>query len=370
MEDKLEDDYEQTDEEFEKSQVNFLEKKQRELLTSTIDYNLGSLNNLIIDGKINLSPDYQRRLRWDDKRKSKLIESFFMNVVIPPVFLNEDNFGKYSVIDGKQRLSAISDFLSGKFALRGLEVFRDLNGLKFNKIPPEYQDSLNTRSTLRTIIILRQSDRDIKSEVFHRLNTGGVHLNAQEIRNNIYSGSLNNLIMKLTENELYINLLGIKTKEKSKLYQEMQDAELVLRFFALKDNWEKYSGGLKKVLDSFMEDNKKMKELEMESYKKSFLQTIENVQAVFGEEGAFRKWEIDKEKWKLQISAPIFDAQMFSLYKKDKNKLAANKEKIIREYQKLFNNDKFLDTIESSTSSSDKFLLRINLVNEIIVNII
>ena len=108
----------------------------------------------------------------------------------------------------------------------------------------------------------------------------------------------------------------------------------------------------------------------MESYKKSFIQTIENVQAVFGEEGAFRKWEIDKEKWKLQISAPIFDAQMFSLYKKDKNKLAANKEKIIREYQKLFNNDKFLDTIESSTSSSDKFLLRINLVNEIIVNII
>ena len=78
------------------------EQHQRELLTSVLDYNLNTLAELVTDRQIDLSPRYQRRDRWKADRQSRLIESFLMNVPVPPVFLNEDDYGRYSVIDGKQ----------------------------------------------------------------------------------------------------------------------------------------------------------------------------------------------------------------------------------------------------------------------------
>ena len=110
-------------EEEDQTPLHFWEEKQREVILSVVDYNLGSLADLI-DGKtIDLSPKYQRRDRWNSKRQSKLIESFLMNVPVPPIFLNEDKYGKYSVIDGKQRLSAIHGFMRGRFRLEGLQIF-------------------------------------------------------------------------------------------------------------------------------------------------------------------------------------------------------------------------------------------------------
>src|SRR5690606_6822211 len=95
-------DIEETDETLESNEgdpVDFWEQKQRELVTSVVDYNLQGLTDLVSDRAIDLNPTYQRRLRWDQKRQSKLIESFLMNVPVPPVFLNEDEYGQYSVID-------------------------------------------------------------------------------------------------------------------------------------------------------------------------------------------------------------------------------------------------------------------------------
>ena len=264
------------------SAVNFLEKKQRELLTSTIDYNLEGLTNLITKRVIDLAPKYQRRFRWDDLRKSKLIESFLMNVPVPPIFLNEDDFGKYSVIDGKQRLSAINEFVTGKLTLKGLEVFKDLNGLNLFDLPIEFQNSVKIRATIRAIIILRQSDKDIKYEVFQRLNTGGVKLNAQEIRNSAFPGLLNDKILELSENKHFHKVLGIKSKARSKIYQEMKDAELILRFCSLKDSWKTYSGGLKRVLDNYLDDNKNMKEPDVEKLETEFNETLKLVEIIFG----------------------------------------------------------------------------------------
>lgn len=349
--------------------VNFLEKKQRELLTSTIDYNLESLTNLITKRVIDLAPKYQRRFRWDDFRKSKLIESFLMNVPVPPIFLNEDDFGKYSVIDGKQRLSAINEFVNGKLTLKGLEVFKDLNGSNLFDLPIEFQNSVKIRATVRAIIILRQSDKDIKYEVFQRLNTGGVKLNAQEIRNSAFPGLLNDKILELSEDKHFHKVLGIKSKSKSKIYQEMKDAELILRFFTLKDSWKTYSGGLKGILDSFLDSNKNLKQLEVNELEKEFLETLGMVELIFGTEGAFRRWISASSKWKQQISAPIFDMQMFACYGKDKTRLSAAKDSILKEFKNLFKSDMtFLESIESSTATPYRFLYRVKKLEEIINN--
>ncbi|MQS06275.1 DUF262 domain-containing protein [Streptomyces alkaliphilus] len=134
----IEESEAQLDSEYEEDPVGFWEAKQRDLLTSVLDYNLRSLTDLVKNKQIDLSPNYQRRNRWKDDRKSQLIESFLMNVPIPNIFLNEDAYGHYSVIDGKQRLTAISDFLFGRFALTGLKVFGEANGLTsiFREGPP------------------------------------------------------------------------------------------------------------------------------------------------------------------------------------------------------------------------------------------
>lgn len=370
MTENYKNDYEENDNQNDDlSSVNFLEKKQRELLTSTIDYNLDSLTNLISKRVIDLAPKYQRRFRWDEVRKSKLIESFLMNVPVPPIFLNEDDFGKYSVIDGKQRLSAISEFISGKLTLKGLEVFKDLNGLNLYDLPIEFQNSVKIRTTIRAIIILRQSDKDIKHEVFQRLNTGGVKLNAQEIRNSAFPGKFNDKILELSDSKDFQKVLGIKAKTKSRLYQEMKDAELILRFFALKDSWKNYSGNLKGVLDKHLDNNKDLKESEVEQLEKEFLDTVDTVKQVFGATGAFRRWIGQSKKWKQQISAPLFDMQMFGFYGKNKKIIIENKNEILADFKDLFDNDtKFIESIESSTATPQRFFYRIEKLEEIIHN--
>lgn len=361
------DDIEEIEDQNDDAAIIFLNKKQRELLTSTIDYNLESLSQLIDKKVIDLAPKYQRRFRWDDIRKSKLIESFLMNVPVPPIFLNEDDFGKYSVIDGKQRLSAINEFISGKLHLVGLQVFRDLNGLNFYDLPIEFQNSLKIRATVRAIIILRQSDRDIKYEVFQRLNTGGVRLNAQEIRNSAFTGELNDKILELSELKVFHRMLGVKSKAKSRIYQEMKDTELVLRFFSLKDVWEKYAGNLKRVMDIYLDTNKDIKKPEVKELERIFMETLEKVEIIFGSDGSFRRWLPSNNKWKQQVSAPLFDAQMFACYNKNKAKLFENKSQILNDFKDLFTHDPtFISAIESSTANPDRFHYRVNKLNSII----
>jgi hypothetical protein len=368
MTENLRNDIEETDLSSEELSVNFLDKKQRELLTSTIDYNLESLSQLINNRVIDLAPKYQRRFRWDESRKSKLIESFLMNVPVPPIFLNEDDFGKYSVIDGKQRLSSINDFISGKLALSNLTVFKDLNGRNFFDLPIEFQNSLKIRATVRAIIILRQSDKDIKYEVFQRLNTGGVKLNAQEIRNSAFPSKLNDKIIELSESKKFHKMLGIKSKAKSRIYQEMTDAELVLRFFSLKDNWPKYPGGLKSILDSYLDNNKTFNDEQVKILEIDFNKTLENVELIFGDDGSFRRW-LPQKKWKQQVSVPLYDAQMFACFNKDKNHLIENRGQIVDEFKNLFNDTDFIESIGSSTTSAGKFLYRINALQDIINNL-
>jgi hypothetical protein len=371
MVDEFKNDIEDNDGQDDVLAVNFLEKKQRELLTSTIDYNLESLSQLIIKRVIDLAPKYQRRFRWDEQRKAKLIESFLMNVPIPPIFLNEDDFGKYSVIDGKQRLSAIHDFITGNLILKGLDVFQDLNGKNLFDLPIEFQNSIKIRATIRAIIILRQSDKDIKYEVFQRLNTGGVKLNAQEIRNSAFPGLLNDKIIELSESKTVQKILGIKSKAKSRIYQEMKDAELILRFFALKDSWANYPGGLKRILDTYMDENKNMEVGAVENLKVQFDSTMENVETIFGVDGAFRRWIPQSGKWKQQISAPLFDAQMFACYRKDNATLEDSKEEILEDFKNLFTeDDQFIESIESSTGTPTRFNYRITKLNDIINNYI
>ncbi len=365
---KYKRDIEETDlilDSYEGDPVNFWEEKQKELVTSVVDYNLGTLADLVVEENIDISPKYQRRFRWDDTKKSRLIESFLMNVPVPPVFLNEDAYGKYSVIDGKQRLTAITEFLRGRLRLKNLEVFSDINGLTFDELPPALRNVVRTRPTLRAVIILRQSDPDVKFEVFKRLNTGGVTLNPQEIRNSTYPGPLNDLILDLSEDKLFHRLLGIKKKQYSAIYQEMRDAELVLRFFTFRKTWETFRGGMKRHMDRFIAENQYMEKAKLEELKEDFLKTIKVVSACFGEY-AFRRWIPERGFWRQQVLAALFDAQMFACRGRDPETFALKHHEIIEEFKKLFEDSNFRRSIDAATNAPGSFRSRIHITSQLL----
>jgi len=349
-----------------KPSFEFWATKQKDLVTSTVDYNLNTLAELINDETIDLNPMHQRRLRWNLAKQSKLIESFLMNVPVPPIFLNEDEYGRYSVIDGKQRLSAVTSFLSNNLVLEGLEIFADINGNKFNDLPSKLRSIIRTRPTLRAIIILRQSDSDVKNEVFHRLNTGGEQLNPQEIRNNAYHGTLNNLIMELSESRTFHNSLGIKNKYRSSIYQEMRDAEFVLRFFTFKDDWEVFTGGVRRRLDSFMSTNRNPDHETLSAFRQTFLDTLGVVTSVFGDH-AFHRWMPERRVWRNQVLAALYDAQMFSCQYYTQDQLSPYAGEIVTEFKQLFADDGFRRSIDAATNTPSYFKDRIRQLRRLIV---
>jgi Protein of unknown function DUF262 len=117
---------------------------QLRIVRSTMDLSLHSLRQSLGDSTyINVHPDYQRRHRWDTKKRSQLIESLLLNIPIPPLFLFENDYNQYEVMDGRQRLDAITQFLENSYALRGLEYWPELDGTTFNDLPPTIQRGLS-----------------------------------------------------------------------------------------------------------------------------------------------------------------------------------------------------------------------------------
>ena len=221
--------------------------KERTVKTQNIEYDLETLVKKIKKRIIKLNPDYQRNHRWDNQESSKLIESLILNIPIPTIYLSqdvdvdeevEDGVSRYSVIDGQQRLTAIYGFMKNTYALEGLEVLHPLNEAYYKDLPPFLVRRLEER-TIKCLRIDSTVDPQVKYDVFERLNSGAVQLEAQELRNAVYRGKFNDLIKSLAKNEKFMKLLNINIKHVSEdnKVKKMQNVEYVLRFFAF-DNYE------------------------------------------------------------------------------------------------------------------------------------
>ncbi len=217
---------------------------------------------------MNIRPFYQRRPRWDRFRQSKLIESFIMNVPVPPLFVYESDLARYEVMDGQQRITAILNFYANKLKLEGLEQWPELNGRIYGTLPSEIRKGIDRRS-ISYIVLLKESAPSteeeilLRQQVFERLNTGGVALSYQEVRNSIYQSKFSQLIEELSTTPDFRKAWGIPDEKvdenkripdklaKDKLFSTMRDTEIVLRFFALRQV-ENYRGGMKTFLDRYM----------------------------------------------------------------------------------------------------------------------
>jgi hypothetical protein len=339
-------------------------KGEMRIVTEQGRINLDSISNLLDSTqgekkKYILNPEYQRRKRWSNRQKSLLIESFIMNVPIPPIFLYEIEYAVYEVMDGLQRLTAIYDFYNEKFALEGLEYWQELNGRTYSKLPSNVRAGIDRRY-LSSIILLEETAKSkedaefLKQIVFERLNSGGEKLSPQETRNALYNGKFNQLCIKLAENELFrkmwqlplekdVEELLLKSEseledteysvKKMNSYRRMDDVELVLRFFAYR-HIDKLTSPIDKFLDNYLNQANQYSNEILEELEELFIKTINTVYEIF-QENAFLL-PSQKKTYK-SPSKTIYDPlmQAFAMNITYTDELIQNKEEI----KKLYNSE-------------------------------
>lgn len=196
--------------------VNNEFNKKREMLEKTKivkqTWSIREIYQKIIKEDLILNPDYQRNVVWQKSKQTSFIESLFMEIMIPPIYVVEvpsDNIldpKKYEVVDGKQRLTTIKHFINNELILdkKHLEYYSDLYGGKnFSTIYSEYSEKANQvlSSILDIYVITSNSPEETKYDIFSRLNKGSEPLKVNEIRKAIYRSSLSKCIDKFVDEQ-------------------------------------------------------------------------------------------------------------------------------------------------------------------------
>ena len=352
-------------------------KGEVRIITEQARYPLDTIKGMIESKKYNLNPEFQRRHRWSNGQKSRLIESFIMNVPIPPIFLYEVKYSNYEVMDGLQRLSTIYDFYNDSFALSDLEYWKELEGRKYSTLPYEVRLGIDRRY-LSSIILLKETAKTkeeeihLKQIVFERINSGGTKLEAQESRNALYPGPFNDLCIDLARHHIFCQFFQIpipndveissgtttQTLDSNIFYSKMRDVETVVRFFAMR-HVDKYTGKQKEFYDLFTEAANQLPVSVLESYRDLFNRTITLAYNLFGK-GAFGVWKNkDDGEWQFDSNPNVFLydpimvvlSQMLSY----SSALLANKDRINRDWQNLFvENPELRDGRSTSKNTIEK----------------
>ncbi len=224
------------------------------------DLSVKELISMVSDGIINIAPDYQRKFRWEDDRQSLLVESIFLGIPVPSLFMATNNDASWEVIDGLQRLSTLIRFAAGLdsparkkinkldyLRLKGLEKLSSINGKTFEELPYSLRLDFLLKP-MKVTTLSDKSDPQVRFDLFQRLNTGGIKLSDQEIRNCIFKGSFNDLIKRLAKDERLHRL----TKKPVSADNNGTYEELVLRFFAYLYNRALFVHNVKDFLNEFM----------------------------------------------------------------------------------------------------------------------
>ncbi|GAA4653612.1 hypothetical protein GCM10023142_07500 [Anaerocolumna aminovalerica] len=356
------------------------------IVTEQARYPLNTITMMIDSKNYELNPDFQRRRRWDDVKKSKLIESFIMNVPIPPVFLYENEFSHYEVMDGLQRLSTIYDFYNDSFKLVGLQLWPELNGRYYSNLPEKIRKGVDRRY-ISSIILLQESAKSkeeaqgMKQLVFERINSGGVKLEGQETRNALYNGKMNQMCLQLSRNKYLCAMLDIPHEElelqisfiydinslllQNERYKKMEDVEYVLRFFAMRQIDGYANRTLSEFLDMYLKKTNFYDDSTLNSLRALFEETIEFAFDLFGS-SAFYMWRKrstnysdESWNWFSRATTTIYDPLMHVLSKMiySKDILLKNKE-IIRNEVKNFYQENY-DAFEGRSSNKNDIEKRI-----------
>jgi hypothetical protein len=338
------------------------EKYQRgevRIVTEQGRYPLNAIPTMLKGGGYELNPEFQRRRLWSPDKQSRLIESFIMNVPVPPIFLYEDRYGHYEVMDGLQRLSAITDFYEDRLTLVGLEEWAELNGRTYRTLPEQVRKGIDRRY-LSSVVLLYETAKDpaeaqrLKQLVFERINSGGVKLSPQETRNALHAGRMNRLCVELSRNPSLCRLwdipiagpdeaaTGVPSRDRVQhdAFRRMEDVALVLRFFAHRQRTSLLkSGPLERYFDRFLRSANEWPQQLLDDLKVVFTTTIDLVESVLGAR-AFWLWRErgGRHMWVDRPAVIAYDPVMhaFSEHLKDADTLRARRDAIQSSMQDFY----------------------------------
>jgi rubredoxin len=333
--------------------------EQRVVYTNKAELSVYELHRQKQLGELKLQPEFQRYYVWSAKQESRLIESIFLNVPIPLVYIAEEPSGTYAVIDGQQRLTALFRFMDGEYAISSLEHRTDLNGKRFADLGRELQRQFEN-CTLSVVQIRKESDPDVRFEVFERLNTGATKLNDQEIRNCVYRGPFNDFLRRQAKYTPFQRLLGLQQPD-----PRMADVELVLRFAAFWDQTYLHYNSklLKAFLNRQMERGAGYTAQRYQDLERIFWNAVQLSQTVFGEQ-AFRRFvpgsQADRQgQWENHPNKALYDVVMWGFTRYAPAQIMPLADAIFEELINLMCTDQeFSSAITYATADRNKVQLR------------
>lgn len=352
---------------------NALEKQveQARLTVSTDGYSMsiGELVNLYDDQELNIHPEFQRIYRWNDYQRSKFIESIFLGIPLPSIFVAQNSDGVWEVVDGLQRLSTIFQFMGKLKDENGkIEPYLELQSTKYltelkditwknedkNK---ELTSALKLdfkRARMDIKIISRNSDSDTKFELFQRLNTGGSELKPQEVRNCVLlmiNKDIFNMIKECSENNDFRETLPITERKEN----ESHYAELALRFFIQRyfelNNPSSYSYVNEYLDNELIRLFSKDSNFDIDLEKVIFTKTFQILNRALGDD-CFKKYQSREEKYKGSVSLPVFEVISTATSRLVENNIADNKIiELIQSKSKLLPEDSdFLNSLRANNT--------------------
>lgn len=329
---------------------------------------LDALIKRIKHQEIDMNTDFQRHAElWDSRKMSRLIESILIRFPLPAFYFDASDDNNWLIVDGLQRLSSIRKFvLDKKLRLNGLEFLTDLNGKTFDELHRQYQRRIE-ECPVTVYLIKPGTPEDVKYSVFRRINTGGLMLNNQEIRNALAKPRDRDILKELANLEYSKAMLGDLSKR-------MKDQELVLRFWAFYrfDYLDpKNKKELASFLDKAMEELKKSDEDYRANFKHRYSTAILRCNQLLGKSG-FEKDPTSKHGKRSKNSTlfEVWMVEMAKLAEADFNRLL-DKKAVFREKQNLLlQDDEFLNAISYSTQKQDHVETRYRKVSSLIAEVL
>lgn len=323
-------------------------------------FTLGELIDKIEYDEVNFETSFQRKSDlWDSTKQSRLIESVLLRLPLPAFYFdeiieNENDINKrrsvWQVIDGLQRCSAFNNFIvKQSLALENLEFLTRFNGAKYDDLPRELQRRIN-QSPITVYIVEKGTPDEVKFNIFKRINTGGLVLNAQEIRHAMNQGIAADYVASLAEMDSFKRATCniIKT-------ERMEDRDFVTRYvaFYLQD-YAEYQPDLDSFLTKGMAKIKSVTQEEREEMKENFDKAMHTSMSIFGDD-AFRKRQNPTDRRK-PINKALFEVLSVYIAKlsEAQSQLLISKKELFKSKFMLLNNDpKFLYAISSGTGQKE-----------------
>lgn len=331
----------------------------------TPPFTVGYLIDRMEHGEINMNTDFQREGNlWTEEQQSRLIESILLGLPLPAFYFDTAN-KQWDIIDGLQRCCAIENFCVKKtLRLRGLEFLAEkdgkqyLEGLGFDDLDRELQRSIITRPI--TINLIKKAPRSIRFILFKRLNTGGLELKPQEIRNAVYQGYAADTIKNMAKLQEFIQATGKRIPTK-----RMEDRDFVSRFVAFYlIDYSEYQPGLDDFINSSME---LLEKKENQLIERDFKESLNLAYKIFRED-AFRKRTDSREK-RRPINKAYFEVitVLFAkLSDQNKKELLNHKDLFKENLMTLMANDRYSNSLSRGTGTKDSVNIRFSWFEQVL----